>query len=76
MGFMDVCITLILKGGNGTYVNSNANTKKHICMPILRILCEIILSINFTWCQMYSVYDTIRYSNIFKIHKTLDATKN
>ena len=42
MGFMDVCITLILKGGNGTYVNSNANTKKHICMPILRILCEII----------------------------------
>ena len=42
MGFMDVCITLILKGGNGTYVNSNANTKKHIRMPILRILCAII----------------------------------
>ena len=42
MGFMDVCITLILKGGNGTYVNSNANTKKHIRMPILRILCVII----------------------------------
>ena len=74
MGFMDVCITLILKGGNGTYVNSNANTKKHICMPILRILCEIIFI--DPWWQMYSVYDTIRYSNIFKIHKTLDATKN
>ena len=42
MGFMDVCITLILKGGNGTYVNSNANTKKPMCMPVLRILCVII----------------------------------
>ena len=74
MGFMDVCITLILKGGNGTYVNSNANTKKHICMPILRILFVIIF-IDTRW-QMYSVCDIIQYCNIFEIHKTLDATKN
>ena len=47
MGFMDVCITLILKGGNGTYVNSNANTEKHIRMPILRILYVIIFSQSF-----------------------------